>query len=181
MRIHAMRHCVRGLALVTACLALVAGAATYKWVDKDGKVHYSDSPVAGAEEVKLAPITEIPSTPVAEAPAPGAPDISPLDKPTEYSSMTITNPKGGETVRSAGAGVTFVVDLQPGLGGGDRIEFLLDGVVVGAHVEYLERGTHSLSARVVSPDGATKIAAAAVSFTMMQTIAPRPVAKPPKK
>ena len=37
------------VALAATAFAVDAGAATYKWVDKDGKVHYSDQPVAGAE------------------------------------------------------------------------------------------------------------------------------------
>jgi hypothetical protein len=40
-------------ALAGLLLAGSASAGVYKWVDQDGKVHYSDKPVAGAEEQKI--------------------------------------------------------------------------------------------------------------------------------
>ena len=42
--------------LTAVALILLAGVAlaqAYRWVDKDGVVHYSDRPEPGAEEVQL--------------------------------------------------------------------------------------------------------------------------------
>lgn len=180
-----MRTPLLGLLIAAVvCLAFDAGAATYKWVDKDGKVHYSDQPVAGAEKVNLKPLTEIPSEPVPQS-QPDQPLPEPLDSATQYASMSITSPKEGETLRGSGLSLNIAVDLQPGLGGDDRIEYLLDGKQVEALVPNIERGTHSVSARVVSPDGATKISASPVSFMVFQNVAAQPTPpsgpKPPKK
>jgi hypothetical protein len=176
-----MRTPLLGLLIAAiACFALEAGAATYKWVDKDGKVHYSDQPVAGAEKVDLKPLSEIPSEPLPQSQPDQAPP-EPLDSATQYSSMSIASPKEGETLRGSGISLNIVVDLQPGLGGDDRIEYLLDGKAVTATVPNIERGTHSVSARVVSPDGATKISAPAVGFTVFQNVvAPPPPPATPK-
>lgn len=173
------------LSVVLLGLALAAGSAaagqTYKWVDKDGKVHYSDQPVAGAEKVELKPLSEVPSIPVEQA-QPSEPPPEPLDSATSYTSMTITSPKAGDTLRGAGIGLSISVDLQPSLGGDDRIEYLLDGKVVGASVAYVERGTHTVSARVVDPNGRTKISAAPVTFQVFQNVVNPPTAQPkPKK
>lgn len=174
-------------ALATCLVALAfassaAHAATYKWVDKDGKVHYSDQPVAGAEKVDLKPLTEVPSTPVEQAQSSDQPPPEPLDSATQYSSMTITNPKQGDSLRGSGIGLNISVDLSPSLGGDDRIEYLLDGKVVEQNVPYVERGTHTVSARVVDPDGRTKISAPSVTFQVFQNIATQPQAQPkPKK
>jgi hypothetical protein len=45
------------LALIALALAPLAGAQLYKWVDKDGKVHYSDQPppAQAAKQINVAP------------------------------------------------------------------------------------------------------------------------------
>lgn len=174
------------IVVIVVSLALaMAGAAsagpTYKWVDKDGKVHYSDQPVAGAEKIELKPVNEVPSVPVEQPPSREEPPPEPLDSATSYSAMTITSPKEGETLRGSGIGITISVDLQPSLGGEDKIEYLLDGKPVGQSIPYVERGTHTASARVVDPNGSTKISAAPVSFTVFQNVAAQPPKPKPKK
>jgi hypothetical protein len=174
---------MRGAAflLLIALGAASADTQVYRWVDKDGKVHYSDQPVAGAEKVELKPINEVPGVPVEQPPARDEPPAEPLDSATSYSAMTITSPKEGETLRGSGIGLSISVDLQPALGGDDRIEYLLDGKPVGASIPYVERGTHTVSARVVDPDGRTKISATPVKFTVFQNVAPPPPQAKPKK
>ena len=48
-----MRAIILGAVLGLA--ALSAQAAVYKWVDQNGKTHYSDKPVQNAEQVKVGP------------------------------------------------------------------------------------------------------------------------------
>ena len=38
---------------VLICIPLVANAEVYKWVDKNGKVHYGDNPTAGLPSVEV--------------------------------------------------------------------------------------------------------------------------------
>ena len=62
---------MKTLLLLAALAAFAAGAAaqTYKWVDKDGKVRYGDTPPGGAKAQRLKP----PPGPSAPSPA-AAPD-----------------------------------------------------------------------------------------------------------
>ncbi|HEY5898930.1 MAG TPA: DUF4124 domain-containing protein [Burkholderiales bacterium] len=61
---------MKKLVAVLAALAFSAAAAaqTYKWVDKDGKVRYGDTPPPGAKATPLKP----PPGPSAPPPAPSA-------------------------------------------------------------------------------------------------------------
>lgn len=178
-----MTKTTTALLAALACLAFAAIASagqTYKWVDKDGKVHYSDQPVAGAEKVDLKPVNEVPGMPVEQAQSSDQPPAEPLDSATQYVSFVITSPKNGEVLRGAGIGLSIEVELNPPLGDQDKVEYLLDGKVVGASVPYVERGTHSVSARVVDPNGRTKITADSVTIQVFQNIA-QPPPTPPKK
>ncbi len=53
--------------LTTSCCFVVTNshADVYRWVDKNGKVHYSDKPNHKAEQLQLQPISSI-ATPVVE-------------------------------------------------------------------------------------------------------------------
>lgn len=62
--------------LAALAFAAAASAQTYKWVDKDGKVRYGDTPPPG---VKATPIRG-PSGPAAPAPAPEAKKGASKDK-----------------------------------------------------------------------------------------------------
>ena len=101
-------------------VALAAGAATevWRWKDANGVVHYSDSPVPGAEKVQLdqpAPATGATARPTAPA-APPAPASEPEPR-VRYTRCLVTAPTNdqnfrlGETISGA---VTIEPELQPG-------------------------------------------------------------------
>lgn len=163
---------VFALAVSLALCATSAGAAPYKWVDKDGKVHYSDQPPPGgvkAEKVELKPLTEVtiepapPSTSSAPTSAPAAADQ------VSYRSLTITNPQDQATIREASAGVSISVKLEPPLVGDDKLELTLDGNVVTENIPFIERGEHRIGARVIGADGSERIAAPTVTIYVHQT------------
>src|SRR5260221_6427667 len=59
--------------VVFAALALVSGAASasiYRWVDADGRVHYTDKPVENAEPVNIRTGQPKGAIPLDTAPAP---------------------------------------------------------------------------------------------------------------
>ena len=60
------------LFMVLSCMLLASGASgqAYRWVDKDGKVRYSDVPPQGAKSTTIKPPSSAP------APAPAAKDAS---------------------------------------------------------------------------------------------------------
>ncbi len=63
----------RLLTLVLLVVALPASAVMYKWVDKDGKIHYSDQPPPeGAKQSGVVNTPAPTTTPATAAPAEGA-------------------------------------------------------------------------------------------------------------
>jgi hypothetical protein len=176
--------------LFTLALALAfgAGAAPYKWVDKDGRVHYSDKPPPGVktEQVELKPLTEVTSQPVpqSDGSSASAAPADPAAEATGYSSMRITSPADQSTHRDPSAAITIGVALEPALKDGDSIEYTLDGKVVQSPLTGLDRGSHQVGARVVSANGGQHIAASPVTIYVHRTTVPEvtpPKAQPKKK
>jgi hypothetical protein len=62
--------------VLALALGTLAQAATYKWVDKDGHVHYSQQPPADANYERLNIRTQQPSSSSAPAPTQSAPAAS---------------------------------------------------------------------------------------------------------
>jgi hypothetical protein len=61
----------RLLTIALLMVALPTSAAMYKWVDKDGKIHYSDQPPPEGARQSGVVNTPAPATPTTAAPAPG--------------------------------------------------------------------------------------------------------------
>ena len=136
---------------VVLIFALPAGAGDtiYRQVDEQGRVIYSDQPAAGAEAVDLPPANTAPAV------APSAPEAA--EEPAErdaYRRISIREP--GAIVPNGLAGATVIVDLEPELQSGHRLQVLLDGEVIasgdqsGIVLPQLPRGSHTLEVRVVS-------------------------------
>lgn len=180
-----------------SCIALllalaVAGgavAAPYKWVDKDGNVHYSDKPPPSgvkSEQVELKPLTEVTAQPVPQAegsPPPESTGRAPDGSAGGYSNFRISSPADQSTIRDLSAPLNVSVAIDPPLSGDDRIEYTLDGKVVSVPIEGLERGTHHIGAKVLSAAGGLKIQASDVTIYVHQsTVQPAAPPKPkPKK
>ena len=160
------------IAVALALCTTLALAAPYKWVDKDGKVHYSDQPPPGgvkAEKVELKPLTEVsiePAPPSSDAAASAA---SATAERSSYRSLTITSPEDQATIREASTGLAISVSLEPPLSGDDRLELTLDGTVVTQNIPSIERGEHRVGARVIGADGSERIAAPTVTIFVHQT------------
>ncbi|HSO05902.1 MAG TPA: DUF4124 domain-containing protein [Pelomicrobium sp.] len=76
-----MRHAI--LAVILACLTLPAGAELYKWVDSQGKVHYSDRPPPNAAQ-KSTTMKGAVSAPAPAATASPAPQKTIKEQELEY-------------------------------------------------------------------------------------------------
>jgi hypothetical protein len=116
--------------LTTCLLLLGAGSLSameaWRWVDKDGIVHFSDQPTPGAEKVQLG-----------SAPKPGsvAPTNTDSSRQTEgsvrpapfrYTGCNFSNPAQDEVFDGVDT-VAVSIDLLPGLRQGDRIVATLNG------------------------------------------------------
>jgi len=161
------------------CLLLVAVATfastapfadVYKVVDQDGNITYTDRPGADPDTVafeKLPPLNKMPAL--------TAPIDDDLVEPAQeqtfagYSRGIIVSPENDSIIPHSQTSILIQLALNPQLQPGHTIQFLLDGVPRGsavaaiAHkIENIERGTHSLAARVFDADGQPLITTAPV-------------------
>jgi hypothetical protein len=159
-------------------VALTAGAADiWRWKDAEGVVHYSDTPVAGAERIVVAG-----SQPSSEssrpAPAPAtitAPGKAPAAQTVRYTRCAITQPENDQVffaINSVDASVAVEPYLQPG----HRVQVLLNGSpyakwpesATGATLTDLNRGSYTLAVRVVDANGRALCTGPVINFHVRQ-------------
>ncbi len=161
--------------------ASLGAAEAYRWVDKDGVVHYSDKLVPGAEKVPLVSAPKPGSVP--QNFTPSAPRTA--EPETRYSACLITSPVAEQTFGIADA-ISIVVATQPGLQPGDRLSVTLNGSRIEDwptggtthQVSGLPRGSYTLLAIVTGPAGTAKCSTAPLSFNVFQPSLLSPERKP---
>ncbi len=144
-------------------IALSASAADiWRWKDADGVVHYSDSPVPGAERITVggsAPRPDATSPPPAPAASAEAPAAAP--RPAEaYTRCAVVQPKNDEVFFAVDS-VSVNVVIEPYLQPNHHIQVLLNGAPdpdwPEAAMSYtftgLFRGSYTLAVRVVDANG----------------------------
>lgn len=171
------RLCLIPLAALSGLLAgtdTASAAKTYRWVDAQGVVHYSDTPQPGAQQVTLPPAQTY-SAPPAAVPAPAAtatvPGAAPPEAEDTYQSCAITQPVA-ETSMYAPDSVHVAVTLDPPLRDGDRLQVLLDGqplesrspAATSLEAPQPDRGAHVLSAVVRDSNGKMVCSSSGVTF-----------------
>lgn len=187
-----MRWLAFPLIIVTA--AAVAADKVYKIVHPDGSVEYSSEPAPGSEEIQLPALPTYeprrsapPTATASQAPltveAPVA-DETP-EAVTDYR-VTITRPSPDETLFFDGAGASVSASLDPPLNSaqGHVLVFLLDGIAMArvsgtSTTLHIERGSHTLSARVETREGEVLASSEPVPFHMRQPSILRPL--PPSR
>lgn len=160
----------RLLIVVLLLMPLVAGAEVYKWTDAFGKVHYSDKPHEATDK----PI-DLPESMIYKAPA--KPKFK-LDKPQTktaykfYQSFKIVSPQNDGTVRSAPGNLSVFMQVSPALRANHSVVVMVDGKQVAkgkstsVSASNIDRGSHSLSAKVVDESGKTIMSASVITFHM---------------
>ena len=172
---HDMRNIVFIIVLLGAGAAV---AQTYRWVDENGVVHYSDRPVEGAQEVTIDYIrpSATPSRPPVyqrrERSEEGVAATEP-DRPL-YESLDIGSPAEEETVWNNQGQLTVSLALQPGLQPGHRVRVFLDGAPTDASsttvlLQNVYRGAHTLQAEVIDSNGNMVMRSQPRRFFVQQT------------
>jgi hypothetical protein len=139
----------------------------YKTVDENGNVIFTDKPSEEAETIK---IQELENTIDNPNPAKYKPSAS---KPESFSyrSFTVMNPENGAAVRSNNGNVSISLSLEPALNPGHKIVISMDGKQIGTgfsvSLQNVDRGTHSISAKVVDSDGKSLISTFS-SFSLLR-------------
>ncbi|WP_372871227.1 DUF4124 domain-containing protein [Shewanella sp.] len=142
------------LALLALCLN--AQAAVYKWVDKDGKVHYSDKPQENAEVVDLKETSanqirlEVPAAPPRNDDKPEA---------IEYQ-ISILSPEQDETIRNNDGDFNVSASITPEPPANALWVLRIDGKVWNDAMEVpffnvkgIDRGEHSIEVQLIARNG----------------------------
>jgi len=148
----------------------------YRWVDKDGQVHYADQPgAANAERVIVA-------APNAYASEPSFGDYAPsgneppddADAVSPYTSLAIVQPTPDQVFFGADATVVVAVELGGTLRPDHTLVFFVNGnrrpasAGLGIELTGLERGTHFLRASVLDQNGDPLITSQQITFHIRQ-------------
>jgi Domain of unknown function (DUF4124) len=179
---------MRYLLLFAVLVLGSAGAAeVYRWVDKDGVVHYSDQWQPGAETIRL---QNSPTYRGRNSAADGAPPEAPPDPEsanTGYRELTILSPAQEEVLWNTGGKLRVSLQVTPSLQAGDRLRLFLDGTErelpagsTGVNLEDVYRGVHTLIAEVVNQQGAVQVKSAPTTFVVRQTSVAQPGAATPR-
>jgi hypothetical protein len=181
------------IALILAGMMLSLAAAPqeiYRWVDKDGVVHYSDQPGApNAELVQIARSNEYEATPSESESGDAATYDQPPAEPA-YEYLIITQPTQDQVFFGADASITASVELGGTLQPDHTLAIFLDGNSVptdggrSALLPNPARGTHILRASVLDQNGTPLISTKEIAFHVRQpsiNTPQSPQAPPPPK
>ncbi|GIU19131.1 MULTISPECIES: DUF4124 domain-containing protein [unclassified Shewanella] len=149
-----------GLALLLLLVATLAHGTVYKWVDENGKVHFSDKPVKNAEvvelkentqnNIKLPEVTALPSS---------RPDTDKDSEKIKYA-VQIISPSEEESIRDNEGNLTIIANVEPQLSSAHELALFMDGQQIGNTQQHgifklnnIDRGEHNFVVKVLSKDG----------------------------
>jgi len=140
---------------------------------------FSDLPPVNAEEAKRDAVevespntyestSAVPETPFAEAPATET-------SGSFYQFLEVLQPAQDESLRDNAGNVTIVASVQPELRRGDALQLVMDGALSAAEAEgasiflgNVDRGTHTISLRIVDRAGNVLIQSDPVTFHLLR-------------
>lgn len=147
--------------------------AVYKWTDSSGDVHFSDKPHPGAEKIDLPEVQTFSAPPVEKNT--GVPSSSPDIKDVNYKKISIIQPADQATIRNNQGMVSVIVQIEPELQVGDKLQLIYDGTAVGEpqkqplfSLKDVYRGSHTISVQVLDKKGKVLGTSQTVTFFMHQ-------------
>ncbi len=165
----------RLLFILLLMLPGLLSAAVYKRIGPDGSVYYSDQPSDGGKAIELPESTVYTPPPIPERyKAFHAKSLEKKDeKAAGYTKVEIMSPTQDSTLRSNEGTLPVSLRIQPGLRQGDVIRLVMDGKTLPLKItspslalKNVDRGTHTLVAKIEDENGKTRISSASVSFTL---------------
>jgi Domain of unknown function (DUF4124) len=174
-----MRKCL--ILLFALTTTLVHAAPAWRWVDANGQVHYSDTPVPGATQIELSGAQTFGSSARQQPAAANKPaSQSPLQRSTgsaeRYRSFNIVSPTQQETLWNVGTVVNVQIELDPPLQPSHLLDLFVDGqrrnlntTSTDLALDDVYRGTHTIQAVVVDQSGAEVLRSLATTFMVQQS------------
>ncbi len=162
--------------LVLAGLTLSLAAQPqeiYRWIDKDGQVHYADQPGApNAERVILADPNGYESEPSFgdNAPVGSAPEDPDADQAAPYESLAIVQPTPDQVFFGADAMIVVAAELDGTLRPDHTVVFFVNGnrrpagSGLALELQGLDRGSHFLRAAILDQNGDPVITSQQITF-----------------
>jgi hypothetical protein len=157
---------------------------TYRWVDAEGVVHFSDSPRPGAKDptqdeyLLTTPNVVQSRVPKSTTRRSKSSDV-PQDTPpaTGYQEFKIVAPGDGDTLWNIGGSLNVGVQSTPSLRDGDGVVIWLDGKQMTPQpirstsitLSEVYRGEHVMMAAIRSADGADMISSPSIRFVVQQS------------
>lgn len=154
------------LALLGLLAAAAATADVWRWVDADGVVHFSDTPVEGAERVDVSEARRTTGARVYSRP--GYDTVDEAEPETEeapfsYDSFSVVSPAAEETLWNIEGVLNVSLALTPALQSGHQVRVYLDGTAqmttstTSFAITEVWRGVHNIQAEVIDQTGALMI------------------------
>lgn len=164
--------------LILAGLTLSLAASSqeiWRWVDKDGQLHYADQPgAANAERMILADPNAYESEPSPGDYAPSGSEPEERDAASPYTSLAIVQPTPDQAFFGAEATVIVAAELGGTLRPDHTVVFFVNGnrrpagSGLGLELQNLERGSHFLRAAVLDQNGDPVITSQQITFHVRQ-------------
>lgn len=172
------------LALIVALTAVSCGASgqIFRTVDANGNVVFTD--IAPVDRSGQTPSTAVTVPPTNTVPAPAAPaaraNDAPPAPPAVYTAVSVVSPNDGDTIRENAGNVRIETATTPPLRADHRLVLILNGspsaveAVNGVfQLSNVDRGSHTVSVRVVDRDGGTIMDSRTTTFHLMRaTVSP---------
>ena len=162
--------------LMVLTLSFGAHAEMYKWVDAEGNITYSDRPQpdSGGEKKQVTEIT-LPSVNTADAVDTSVLRESSNTQPDKKanSSIKITKPQNDEAIRQNEGNMVISVAVKP-QAGDHTVAIYVDGNEVSrgsatsVALQNVDRGTHVITADLISPEGKVIKSATPVTFHLLR-------------
>lgn len=137
-------------------------AGIYRLIDSRGNPHYSDTAQNGSQSINLSRINSYSGTVNTQA-------NETVTETGVYQKLAITSPTNQQTMQNQ-RDIPVTISLLPNLKKGDNLELWLDGNPYAQHssteftIENIERGEHSIQAKILSSDGKVLKSSSAVTF-----------------
>lgn len=168
------------ICMMIAASTLLAGTTLYRWVDEQGRVHYSDQPQPNADEIEVVdpmsfdPGTREQASPPVQEPKP---ELSADKAPATYNFVGITAPTPDQVLWNIGGVLSVNVAVQPSLVFGHRIVVKYDDEEIDDwpsnskkhEIRNVFRGTHTVSVSVTDRSGEEVATGTPVTFYVKQT------------
>lgn len=159
--------------LISLACSVAFATTVYKWVDENGVIHYSDQPHPNAQKLQVEGVQTY-SSRSASVREP-AESESASTTPNPYKGCAIAQPLEQQNLPNAQS-VFVRVAADPLPRSGDRIYITMDGQGLNGgqptglsfNVTPIDRGSHSVSAQIRSPDGTILCQTPNVTFYVQQ-------------